>query len=276
MPVLRLRAHRRRDCHSPWGAVIIVYCALIINLNAVKLNEPVKCTVYNSYPSDVPPAGVRHGKEKKESPPLTHLLLEITFVPFPHILCIPLQLGLGLEPAPARLRASCKATGLRHKDKPQQIFTCRRWGVCLVQHLSFCTKGLRICVCKGEGTWETNILCSNFFPFSGEGRKSSLTLVKMAGPAVDLVPKHRTSYYLPSRVNFNHSCSPKSGQSPSILPGGFPHILRYTICSKSCVYRKGLTPILFASFPCQIFESSLVHMVTWLCICQDDSALDVI
>lgn len=152
---------------------------------------------------------------------MTHPLLEeITFVPFPHILCIPLQLGLGLEPAPARLRASCKATGLRHQDKPQQSFTCRRRGVCLVQHLSLCTKGLRICVCK-EGTSRTDILWSNLFLFSGGGRKSSLTLVKVAGPAVDLVAKHRTSYYPPSSVNFNHSYSQKSGQFPSILPGGF-------------------------------------------------------
>jgi len=78
-----------------------------------------------------------------------------------------------------------------------------------VEHLTPSTEGLRTCGCKGEGALGRNIFCSNLFSFSDREKKGSLSLVKKAGPAVDLVPELRTSYYLPSRMNFIICVSPQ-------------------------------------------------------------------
>ena len=86
-------------------------------------------------------------------------------------------------------------------------------GVCLVERLALSTGGLGICVCKGEGALGTNIFCSNLFPFNDGERNGSLSLVKKAGPAVALVPELRTSYYLPSHVNFTIHVPPNLGKS---------------------------------------------------------------
>lgn len=145
-------------------------------------------------------------------------------------------------------------------------------GVCLVDQLVLSSERLGICVCKEEGALGTNIFCSNLFAFNDGERKGSLSPVKKAGPAVDLVPELRTSYYLPSCVNITIPVPPNLGRSfLTHFQEDVTHILRYTTGSMPCMYSNGLTPISVASFHCQILGSSLaygnagIHLPGWIC-----------
>lgn len=113
-------------------------------------------------------------------------------------------------------------------------------GVCLVKHLTLSTEGLGSCVCKGEGALWTKVFCSNLLPFNDGERNSSLSPVKKAGPAVDLVPELRTSYYLPFCVNFTINISPNLGRTfLAHSQEDVTHILRYTAGTMPCMYSTG-------------------------------------
>lgn len=142
-----------------------------------------------------------------------------------------------------------------------------------MEHCAPSAEGLGIFVCKGEGASGTSIFCPNLALFNDRERKSSLSLVKEAGPTVDLVLELGTLYYLPSPMNFSICVPPNLGRS--FLPHfqeDVTHILRYTTGSTPCMYSKRLIPILVARFHCQIFRSSLVPMVMQVYVCQDGSA----
>lgn len=74
---------------------------------------------------------------------------------------------------------------------------------------------------------------------------------------------------------FYHSYSPCLSRSfLAYLKECLPHLLRHAIYS---IYiHKGLIPIQVGSFHCHIFKCILVHMVMWVYIYQDGSALDAI
>lgn len=209
--------HWRRSCYSQLD--VVNYCSLCIECSyqcCWTQRKFVKCSIHNSYPSDIHPAGAQCGKGKTRSPLLAHpLLQEIAFVPFPHILFILCSLGLEIQPdhePPAMLQAWGTGMNLR------ECSTAGEGWVYLVDHLTLSTEISGIYLRGSTGVEYPLFKSMSFqwweekkFPLHGEkGRTSSRFGPWTQDTILSTFP-----------CEFCHFCSTKSGQKlPSTLPGG--------------------------------------------------------
>lgn len=176
--------HCRRNCHSQPDMVIIVYCVLSVHLNAVKLRGGLWNALYITpipLTSIQLELGIEMERQKAFSWLIPYCGRSLLFH-FPTFFAFFHSWGwLWSENQPDR---EPPAKPLTWGTRMNLSSPAGEGRVCLVEHLPLSSEGLGICVCKGE----TNIFCSNLFPFNDRERKGSLSPVKRAGPAVDLVP----------------------------------------------------------------------------------------